>query len=63
MNPSRSWSIPNVVVYAFDASDPWKHQLAGDLLQSLSDEGRLIFSAQVFNEFSSVLMSPNGNTG
>lgn len=35
-----------------------KHEIARGLLQRLSDEGRLVFSAQVFNEFASVMMRP-----
>ncbi len=47
----------NVVVYAYDVNEPNKHEIARALLRRLSDEGRLIFSAQVFNEFGSVMMS------
>ena len=48
----------NVVVYAYDLDDPRKHDLARELLKRLSDEGRLVFSTQVFNEFGSVMMGP-----
>ena len=48
----------NVVVYAYDADEPRKHDIARELLRRLSDEGRLVFSAQVFNEFSSVMIGP-----
>lgn len=48
----------NVVVYAYDVDAPGKHEIARALLRRLSDEGRLVFSAQVFNEFCSVMMSP-----
>jgi predicted nucleic acid-binding protein len=49
----------NVVVYAYDPDEPLKHDIARDLLEKLSSEGRLVFSTQVFNEFSSVMMRPN----
>ena len=48
----------NVVVYAYDSDEPSKHQIAREVLEDLSNEGRLIFSTQVFNEFSSVMMRP-----
>jgi predicted nucleic acid-binding protein len=48
----------NVVVYAYDIDEPRKHDLARGLLKRLSDEGRLVFSAQVFNEFGSAMMGP-----
>ncbi len=48
----------NVVVYAYDVDEPRKHDLARGLLKRLSDEGRLVFSAQVFNEFGSAMMGP-----
>jgi predicted nucleic acid-binding protein len=47
----------NVVVYAYDPSDLAKHNQAIELLEALSEQGRLMMSAQVFNEFSNVLMS------
>ncbi|MDB5352499.1 MAG: hypothetical protein JWN86_3746 [Planctomycetota bacterium] len=48
----------NIVIYAYDPEDARKHQAAKSLLASLSGRGRLIFSAQVFNEFSSLTMKP-----
>jgi predicted nucleic acid-binding protein len=48
----------NVVVYAYDVDEPRKHDLARELLERLSDEGRLVFSAQVFNDFCSPMMGP-----
>ena len=45
-------------MYSYDLDDPRKHQIACELLQQLSNEGRLVFSAQVFNEFCSVMMRP-----
>src|SRR2546421_1566303 len=55
----RSLVDTNVVVYAYDPSDAVKHQVAIDLLRDLSNAGLLIYSAQVFNEFCSVMMRPN----
>jgi predicted nucleic acid-binding protein len=48
----------NVVVHAYDLDEPRKHGRARELLKSLSDAQRLVFSAQVFNEFCSVMMKP-----
>ena len=48
----------NVVVYAYDLDEPRKHDIARELLKRLSDEGRLVFSAQVFNESCSAMMRP-----
>jgi predicted nucleic acid-binding protein len=48
----------NIVVYAYDADDPTKHQAAKGLLKTLSDADRLVYSAQVFNEFCCVVMRP-----
>jgi predicted nucleic acid-binding protein len=47
----------NVVVYAYDLDDPRKHTIARELIERLSNQGRLVLSAQVFNEFCSVMMS------
>jgi predicted nucleic acid-binding protein len=52
----------NIVVYAYDPLDPVKHQVARDLLRSLSNAGRLVYSTQVFNEFCSVMMHPRRPT-
>jgi predicted nucleic acid-binding protein len=52
----------NVVVYAYDLDDPKKHAIARDLIEQLSNQGRLVFSTQVFNEFCSVMMSPKRKT-
>ena len=49
----------NIVVYSNDLDDPVKHTIARELLEELSNEGRLVFSAQVFNEFCSVMMRPS----
>jgi predicted nucleic acid-binding protein len=48
----------NVVVYAYEVDEPRKHDLARALLKRLSDDGQLVLSAQVFNEFSSAMMGP-----
>jgi predicted nucleic acid-binding protein len=52
----------NVVVYAYDLDDPIKHTIAHELIEHLSNQGRLVFSAQVFNEFCSAMMSPKRKT-
>jgi len=48
----------NVVVYAYDLDEPVKHDQARLLLEPLSNEGRLVFSAQVFNEFVAAMIGP-----
>jgi predicted nucleic acid-binding protein len=55
----RSLVDTNIVVYAYDPTDASKHQVAADLLAGLSNAGLLVYSAQVFNEFCSVMMRPN----
>jgi predicted nucleic acid-binding protein len=57
-NP-RALVDTNIVIYAYDLDDPSKHTVARELLQQLSDEGRLVFSTQVFNEFCAVMMRPS----
>jgi predicted nucleic acid-binding protein len=56
---SRACVDTNVVVYAHDPSDPAKHVVAVALIKRLSESGRLVLSAQVFNEFSRIMMRPN----
>src|SRR5713101_6122784 len=58
----RSLADTNIVVYAYDPTDATKHQVASNLLKDLSDAGLLVYSAQVFNEFCSVMMRPNRGT-
>ena len=41
----------NVVVYAYEKSDPVKHVVARELLQKLLTERRLLLSVQTLNEF------------
>lgn len=41
----------NILVYAFDRTDPTRHHVAADLLSRLMDEDRLRLSTQVFQEF------------
>ena len=48
----------NIIVYAYDMDDPRKHSIAREPLETLSNQRRLVFSAQVLNEFCSVMMSP-----
>jgi len=52
----------NVVVYAYDLDDPRKHSLARELIEQLSNQGRLVWSTQVFNEFCSAMMRPKRKT-
>ncbi len=52
----------NVVVYAYDLADPRKHSIARELLLQLSNQGRLVLSTQVLNEFCSVMMNPKRKT-
>ncbi|HVF61008.1 MAG TPA: PIN domain-containing protein [Thermoanaerobaculia bacterium] len=40
----------NILVYAFDSTDPARHGLAADLLSRLMDEDRLRLSVQVLQE-------------
>ena len=56
---SRACVDTNIVVYAHDPSDRLKHAKAVALIEQLSNEGRLVLGAQVFNEFSSVMMRRN----
>jgi predicted nucleic acid-binding protein len=48
----------NVVVYAYDPTDPTKHARARALLAELSNSGLLVFSAEVLNEFCAVMLRP-----
>jgi predicted nucleic acid-binding protein len=50
----------NILVYAHDPSDPVKHESAIRLIAQLSDEGRLVLSTQVFNEFAWTMMRRKG---
>jgi predicted nucleic acid-binding protein len=54
----RSMVDTNIVVYAQDRRDAVKHAIASELLERLSERGQLVLSAQVFNEFCSVMMKP-----
>lgn len=45
----------NLLVYAFDASDPARQRIAEDLLSSLMDSDRLCLSTQVLQEFYAVV--------
>ena len=52
VGPSRfAFVDTNVLIYAFDASEPKKHATAASLVESLLLSGRLVLSAQVLNEF------------
>ena len=52
----------NVVVYAYDLDDPRKHAIARELIEHLSNDGRLVLSSQVFNEFCWAMMGPKRKT-
>ena len=52
----------SVVVYAYDLDDPIKHTVARELIEHLSNQGSLVFSTQVFNEFCSAMLSPKRKT-
>ena len=56
---ARSLVDTNVVIDAHDQRDPAKHAVALELWRRLSDQGRLVLSSQVFNEFCPVMMRPN----
>jgi predicted nucleic acid-binding protein len=58
-NRPRALVDTDVVVYAYDLDEPLKHERARELLRTLSDDHRLVFSAQVFNEFCSAMMKPS----
>ncbi len=49
--PERALLDTNVLVYAYDPSDPAKRAMAQSLIRQLVDEDRLIVSVQVLNEF------------
>ncbi|MGO9599673.1 MAG: PIN domain-containing protein [Isosphaeraceae bacterium] len=49
----------NILVYAYDPGELSKHTVARELIQNLSNDGRLPFSIQVLNEFCAVMMRPN----
>lgn len=59
MPMERALVDTNIVIYAYDPTDPVKHETARSLLEELSNAGRLVYSAQVFNEFCYNVMRPN----
>jgi predicted nucleic acid-binding protein len=52
----------NILVYAFTAQDPHKQQIALALVEQLLQEENLMLSAQVLNEFYSVLTRSSRKT-
>lgn len=48
---TRSFVDTNVLVYAYDSDEPTKQERAVELLERLGDEGRLVISTQVLQEF------------
>ena len=53
----------NVWVYAFDADAGSKHETAKQLLRELTEERRLVLTAQVLNEVYAVLTRPHRSVG
>lgn len=53
----------NIVVYAYDPSEPSKQALSQKLLRALSSTESLVFSAQVLNEFAAVLLRKRTQSG
>ncbi len=58
--PSRERIDTNVLVYAVDRSSGLKHRIASDLLDDLVARDVLTVSAQVLNEFYSVVTRKKG---
>ena len=56
---SQAFVDTNVLVYAFDTTDPKKHLVSNSLITNLVSEGRLCISVQVVHEFYSVLTKPS----
>jgi len=48
----------NVLVYANDSRLPHKQAIAFDAIGALMEQGRLVLSAQVLNEFAATLLKP-----
>jgi predicted nucleic acid-binding protein len=46
----------NIFVYAFDPSDPPKHEIALRLIEDVTQQGALVLSVQVVNEVSWTLL-------
>lgn len=51
----------NVLVYAFDPSEPHKHRVAQDLLKKAATQGDGAISSQVVQEFCSVILKKFAN--
>jgi predicted nucleic acid-binding protein len=49
----------NILLYAFDTSEPVKHSIANKLLNQLIREKRLALSVQNLNEFYNIVTKPN----
>jgi len=49
----------NVLLYAFDTSEPAKHAIANRLINELIRDNRLVLSVQNLNEFYNIVTRPN----
>lgn len=47
----KAFSDTNILIYAYDPTDPTKHQRAQTLIKELLIGERLVISAQILNEF------------
>lgn len=55
---SKAMIDTNVLVYAYDLSEPEKRQKALSLIQTLATEGRMVVSIQSLNEFYNTVTHP-----
>ncbi len=51
MSDNKKFADTNVLVYAFDSSEPKKQNTAQNLLKNDGSQGRIILSTQVLQEF------------
>jgi predicted nucleic acid-binding protein len=51
MSDKRKFADTNVLVYAFDSSEPKKQKIAQNLLKNEGSQGRIVLSTQVLQEF------------
>jgi len=51
MSDKRKFADTNVLVYAFDSSEPKKQKIAQNLLKNDGSKGRIVLSTQVLQEF------------
>lgn len=55
---SKAMVDTNVLVYAYDLSEPEKRQTALTLIRTLATEGRMVVSVQSLNEFYNTVTNP-----